>query len=290
MKFVFSGSFVPVANLPALAAAADAAGWDMMTLPDHTVNPETLSTPYPYTKDGSRRWPEFTEWPDQMVTIGACAAVTKRLRFTTGAYVLPMRSPYLAAKSISTAAVISGDRVVLTIGVGWSKDEFDIVGQDFSTRGKRTDEMVEVMRLLWSGAYVSHKGRFFQFDRIEMNPRPTKPIPIWVGGTSEAALRRAARLGDGWVTDLQPAAEIIENIAKIRQYRAEYGRAEEPFDVLGAPTDMFDADGYRRLNDQGVTRIVTQPWQIYSPGTKDLQLQKDALKRYAEDVISKFAN
>ncbi len=289
MKFVFSGSFVPVAHLPALAAAADENGWDMMTLPDHTVTPETLSTPYPYTKDGARRWPEFTEWPDQIVTMAACATVTKRLRFTTGAFVLPMRSPFLAAKAISTAVVISDNRVVLTIGVGWSKDEFDIVGQDFSTRGKRADEMVEVMRLLWTGEYVSYNGRFYKFDRIEMNPKPTKPIPIWVGGVSDAALRRAARLGDGWVTDLQPAAEIIECIAKIRQYRAEYGRAPKPFDVLAAPTDVFDVDGYRRLADQGVTRIVTQPWQIYSPGTKDLQLQKDALARYADDVFSKFA-
>ena len=289
MKFVFSGSFVPVADLPALAAAADAAGWDMMTLPDHTVNPETLTTPYPYTKDGSRRWPEFTQWPDQMVTIGACAAVTRSLRFTTGAYVLPMRSPFLAAKSISTAAVISQNRVVLTIGVGWSKDEFDIVGQDFSTRGKRADEMVEVMRLLWSGEYVSYKGRFFAFDRIEMNPAPSPPIPIWVGGTSEAALKRAARMGDGWVSDLQPAAEIVACIEKIRRYRAEYGKTPDGFDVLAAPLDVSDVDGYRKLHAQGVTRIVTQPWQIYSPGTKDLQLQKDALNRFAEDFIAKLS-
>src|SRR5579859_4694299 len=125
MKFVLSGSFTPVAHLPELAMVADQTGWDMITLSDHTVNPETLTVPYPYTSDGSRRWPEFTDWPDQIVMMGAFATVTKRLRFTTNAFVLPMRNPFLAAKAISTAAVISDNRVVLTIGVGWSKDEFE---------------------------------------------------------------------------------------------------------------------------------------------------------------------
>lgn len=289
MKFVLSGSFTPVAHLPELAVVADQTGWDMIALSDHTVNPETLTVPYPYTPDGSRRWPEFTDWPDQIVMMGAFAAITKRLRFTTTAYVLPMRNPFLAAKAISTAAVISDNRVVLTIGVGWSKDEFELLGQDFATRGKRADEMVEVMRLLWTGGYVSYHGKFYNFDRIEMNPPPTRPIPIWVGGISDAALRRCARLGDGWLTDLQSAAEIVECIGKIRRFRKESGRESNDFDVLAMPSDVFDIDGYRRLEEQGITRILSQPWQIYSPGTKDLQLEKDAIARYADEVIAKFA-
>jgi probable F420-dependent oxidoreductase len=288
MKFVLSGSFTPVAHLPELAIAADQHGWDMITLSDHTVNPQTLKTPYPYTHDGSRRWPEFTDWPDQIVMMGAFATITKRLRFTTNAFVLPMRNPFLVAKALSTAAVISGGRVVLTVGVGWSRDEFELLQQDFSTRGKRCDEMIEVMKLMWTGEYVSYQGKHYQFDRIEMNPKPPSDIPIWVGGISEPALRRAARLGEGWLTDLQPAAEILESIQKIREYRKEYGRDPDAFDVLATPMDVFDVDGYKRLEDQGVTRIMTQPWQIYSPGTKDLQLEKDAVARYADDVIAKF--
>jgi len=289
MKFVLSGSFTPVAHLPELAKTADETGWDMITLSDHTVNPETLTVPYPYTPDGSRRWPEFTDWPDQIVMMGAFATITKRLRFTTNAFVLPMRNPFLVAKAVSTAAVVSNNRVVLTIGVGWSKDEFELLQQEFSTRGKRADEMVEIMRLLWTGQYVSYHGKHYQFDRIEMNPPPTKPIPIWVGGISEAALRRAARIGDGWLSDLQSAADIVDSIKKIREYREEYGRDPNDFDVLATPMDVFDIDGYRRLKDQGVTRIMTQPWQIYSPGTKDLRLECDSIRRYADDVISKFA-
>ena len=148
--------------------------------------------------------------------------------------------------------------------------------------------MVEIMRLLWTGDYVEYHGKHYDFGRIEMNPPPTKPIPIWVGGISDAALRRAARIGDGWLTDLQPAAEIVECIGKIRQYRKEYGRDPNDFDVLATPMDVFDIDGYKRLEEQGVTRIMTQPWMIYSPGTKDLQLEKDAIARYADDVIAHF--
>jgi probable F420-dependent oxidoreductase len=289
MKFVLSGSFTPVAHLPELAVEADKTGWDMLTLSDHTVNPETLTVPYPYTADGSRRWPEFTDWPDQIVTWAACATVTKRLRFTANAFVLPARNPFLVAKAVSTAAILSNNRIVLTIGVGWSKDEFELLGQDFHTRGKRTDEMVEVMKLLWTGKYVEYHGKYYDFGRIEMNPPPSAPIPIWVGGISDAALRRCARYADGWLSDLQTSAEIAECIGKIRQYRQEYGRTPNDFDVLATPSDVFDVDGYKRIEEQGVTRILTQPWMIYSPGTKDLQLEKDAIHRYADDIISKFS-
>jgi probable F420-dependent oxidoreductase len=288
MKFVLSGSFTPVAHLPELAITADQTGWAMITLSDHTANPETLTVPYPYTPDGSRRWPEFTDWPDQIVTMGAFATVTKNIRFTTNAFVLPMRNPFQVAKAVSTAAVLSGGRVVLTIGVGWSKDEFALLGQDFSTRGKRCDEMVEVMRLLWTGQYVEYHGKYYDFPRVEMNPPPPAPIPIWVGGISEAALRRAAKLGDGWLTDLQSAADIVESIKKVRQYRLELGR-DPHFDVLATPMDVFDIDGYKRLEEQGVTHIMTQPWQIYHPGTKELDKEKDAIKRFADEVIAKFA-
>lgn len=289
MKFVLSGSFAPVAHLPELAVAADQSGWAMITLSDHTVNAETLKTPYPYTPDGARRWPEFTDWPDQIVMMGAFATITKNIRFTTNAFVLPARNPFIVAKAVSTASVVSNNRVVLTVGVGWSKDEFELLSQDFSTRGKRCDEMIEIMRLLWTGKYVSYQGKHYQFDRIEMNPPPAGYIPIWVGGISDAALRRAARLGDGWLSDLQPASDIVESIRKVREYRKEYGREPNDFDVMATPMDVFDIDGYKKLEDQGVTHIMTQPWQIYSPGTKDLQKEKDAILRYADEVIARFS-
>lgn len=173
-----------------------------MSFSDHVVHPESIRTPYPYTEDGQRRW----------------ATITKHLRFTNNIFVLPMRNPYLVAKSISTAAVISNNRIIPAIGVGWSKDEF------------------ELMRLLWSGEMVNYQGEYYQFDNMEMNPAPSEYMPMWVGGISEAAMKRAARLGDGWVTDLQTTDEIIQCVQQIQQYRKDYGRDHLPFDIMARLT------------------------------------------------------
>ncbi len=287
MKFVLSAAFSPVTQLPELAAAADACGWEAMTLSDHVVHPEVIDTPYPYTDDGSRRWEAFTEWPDPWVAIGALSAVTRRLKFTTNVFVLPMRNPFLAAKAISTAAVLSGGRVILTIGVGWSNVEFELMGQGFRNRGRRADEMIEVMRRLWTGEMVEHRGRYYAFDRLEMSPSPPSRIPIWVGGISDAALRRAAR-NDGWLSDLQSTAEIAACIERCRAFRRELGREGEPFQVMASATDAFDVDGYRRLADAGVTHVLTMPWVFYHGETAELEKKRDGIRRYADDVIARM--
>jgi probable F420-dependent oxidoreductase len=287
MKFVLSTSFSTVAHLTALAPVADSHGWHAMSFSDHVVNPETIRTPYPYTEDGSRRWEPFTDWPDPWVMIGALSTITTRLRFTNNVFVLPMRNPYLVAKAISTAAIVSGNRVTPAFGVGWSEDEFQLMQQDFRTRGKRTDEMIEVMRLLWSGEMVSYRGQHYQFDPMEMNPAPTEPVPIWIGGISDPAMRRAARLSDGWVTDLQTSREITDSIRRIATWREEYGRTGA-FDVMATPSDAYDFDAYRRLEDAGVTHILTMPWPFYHGESEDLDKKIDGVKRYADDVISRF--
>lgn len=286
MKFVLSTSFSTVAHLTQIAPVADEYGWEAMSFSDHVVHPEQISEPYPYTEDGSRRWAAFTDWPDPWVVIGALSTITQRLRFTNNIFVLPMRNPFLVAKAISTAAVVSGNRVTPAFGVGWSADEFALMQQDFRTRGKRTDEMLEIMRLLWSGEMVEYHGEHYQFERLEMNPAPSERIPIWIGGISNPAMRRAARLADGWVTDLQPSSEIIDSIDRIRQWRRDYGREQEPFEVMATPNDAWDADGYKRLEDAGVTHILTMPWAFYHGDTEDVSLKIDGVKRYADEVIA----
>lgn len=289
MKFVLSTSFSRIDQLLELAPVADDHAWEALTFSDHVVHPEIISTPYPYTEDGSRRWEAFTDWPDPWVLIGALAGVTKRIRFTNNVFVLPMRNPFLAAKAISTAAVVSNNRVTLTIGMGWSSDEFKLVEQPFERRGKRADEMVEVMRKLWTGEWVEHHGEFYDFDRLEMTPSPSEYIPIWVGGISKMAFRRAARLGDGWLSDLQTSDEIINCIKLIKDYRKDYGRDHLPFDVMASPSDAFMIDHYKRLEDEGVTHILTMPWAFYPNDKVDEVTQKsDAIKRFADDVIGKM--
>ncbi len=288
MKFVLTTSFSSIEHLTEIAPVADECGWYALSFSDHIVHPENITTPYPYTDDGSRRWPAFTDWPDPFVMIGALSPITKNIRFMNNVFVLPMRNPLLVAKTVSTAAIVSNNRVSLCIGVGWSKDEFDLLQQDFHTRGKRCDEMVEVLRLLWQGGWVEHHGKFYDFDRLEMSPAPSQEIPIWVGGISEAALKRAARLGDGWISDLQTSQEIIDCVNKIKNYRKEYGRDHLPLQVMATPSDAFDIDAYRVLEDNGITHLMTQPWPFYYGFTEDIEEKKEGVRRYAKDIVDKM--
>jgi probable F420-dependent oxidoreductase len=288
VKFVLAAAYSDPLDYLALARGAEANGFEAIAVSDHVVHPETPRTPYPYTADGSRRWPAFTPWPDPWVAIGAMAAATTRLRFLTNVFVLPMRNPFLVAKAVGTAAVMSGNRVALGVGVGWSRDEFELLGQDFATRGRRTDEMVELMRKLWTGRMIEHRGEFYACEPLEMSPAPSAPVPLYFGGLSDAALRRAARLGDGWISDIHSTAELGAFVARLARERAAHGRSSLPFAVLAAANDAFTLDGYRRLEDAGVTHLLTMPWFFYG-GESTLAAKLEALARFGDDVIAKLA-
>ena len=288
MKFVTSLAFSDPTQLCDLARAADETGWDGLVVSDHVVHPEKIATPYPYTKDGLPRWQAPTPWPDPWVAIGAMAAVTRRVRFFTGIYVLPMRNPFNVAKAVGTAAVLSGDRVTLGVGVGWMREEFQLLEQPFEQRGPRTDEMIEVIRKLWGGGMVEHHGRFYDFPRLQMSPAPTARIPILIGGVSDAALRRAGRIGDGWISDIHTTEELRGIIAKIRESRREAGREGSPLEIVAACSDAFGVDGYRRLEEIGVTHVQTMPWLFYGGPTDALDKKLEGLRRFADDVISKL--
>lgn len=288
MKFVISAAFQPPQHIIPIAQAADEAGYEAIASSDHAVYPEMLDTPYPYTDDGVRRYDETSQFPDPWVLAGALSSVTKRIRFTTNVYVLPMRNPFMAAKQVATAAALSNDRVTLTIGVGWSNLEFELVGQPFKRRGARADEMIEIMKKAWTGEWVTHEGEFYQFDRLNLTPPiPTEPIPIWVGGISDFALRRAAR-NDGWLSDLQTMEEIIACIDKVRGYRRDLGK-DERFDVMASANDASGIDDYRRLGEGGVNHILTMPWAFYHGLTDDLAKKVDGTKRFAGEVIAKMS-
>ena len=157
-----------------LARASEAAGFDAVAVSDHVVYPSYLSSQYPYTPDGRPLFSPDEDWPDPWVAIGAMAAVTTTLRFQTNVYVLPLRNPFVVAKAIGTAAYLSGDRIGLGIGAGWMKEEFDLLEQPFAKRGRRMDEMIEVIRALWQGGMVSHHGEFYDFEPVEMRPVPSR--------------------------------------------------------------------------------------------------------------------
>ncbi len=287
LEFCFSATFSAPEELVPLAQAGDAAGWSTLTVSDHLVNPVETRSTYPYTPDGSRRWEMGTPWPDPWVTIGHLAAVTTRLRFLTTVYILPARTPVHVAKQVATAAVLSGNRVDLGIGMGWMEEEFDAMGTDFRRRGKRADEMLEVMAKLWSGEVVEHHGEFFDVPPLEMLPAPSERVPVYVGGTSEAALRRAAR-HDGWVSDLHTVEELAAIRQQLERYRQEYDRTHVPFSMFGSAKDASDLDGYRRVAAAGVTHLITMPWYFYAGPEADLAGKVAGIERFAADVIDRW--
>jgi len=281
----------PVDHLIPMARAAEAAGFDTITVPDSIFFPEKVSAEYPYSADGGRFWAPETSFPDPFVSISAMVAVTERIRFLTNVVKLAIREPLSVAKQLSSMAALSHDRVGLGVGLSWIPEEFAWTHTEMRTRGKRADEMIEILKLVCSGCgpkWVEYHGKHYDFDRLMMSPAPELPVPIYVGGLSEPGFRRAARLADGWISVQNTTAEITGAIAELTRFRAEYGRSDEPFEINALPTDAWEVDGYRRLADAGVTEIQCVPWYFTGKDPDDPGNRIDSLAWFADTVISKF--
>jgi probable F420-dependent oxidoreductase len=284
MRFAISLAFQPVGELVALAREADACGYDALAIPDHVVELEELETPYPYTPDGKRRWDHAADWPDPWVLTAALAQVTERIRFFTSVYVAALRSPYQVAKSVGTAAVLSGNRVALGVGVGWCREEFALMEQDFATRGRRTDEALALMEQLWTPGWTESDGEHYPTPRLTMEPTPTARVPIYVGGLSEVAFARAAR-HDGWIGDLYTVEEAGRHARRLAEIRDENGAIGE-FRVITALTDAFLPDQFAAAEDAGVTDVWTMPWAYYHGLDATLEQKLDGIRRFAVDVVA----
>ncbi len=289
MKFTVAVAMSDPAHYLPVAACADRHGWDSIAVPDAPFFPEKVSVPSPYVDGGERFWTADTPWIDPWVAIPAMAAVTRRLRFYTHVLKLPIRHPLLVAKTVGSAAVLSGNRVGLGVGLSWIPEEFTWCGTDFATRGARADEAIAILRGLLRGGMFEFHGQHYDFGRLQMSPAPTEPVPVYVGGHSEPALRRAARLADGWCSAMTTEPETRRLIGRLRDLRAEHGRAGEPFEIQVSSIDVFDVDGYRRLEEAGVTDVITQPWLLYGGGPfASIAEKEDGIKRFADDVFPRM--
>lgn len=282
MKFCASLAFTDPRDYCELAVLAEESGWDGLVLSDHVVLPRDIASRYPYSADGRPPFDAADPWPDAWVAIAAMGAVTSRLHFLTGVYVVPMRHPFHLAKALGTASVMTGGRVSLGMGLGWMREEFELLGEDFATRAARAEEMVEVMRKLWTGESVEHHGRFYDFGPLVMRPALDAPVPIVVGGASEPAFRRVGRLGDGWMPHALSTADAAAGIARIREHRAACGRADAPLTAIVPLIDAFDPDAFRRAEDVGVTHALLAPWHP----SRALADKRDGLRRFGEQVIA----
>jgi probable F420-dependent oxidoreductase len=279
--------YTPPDQLVEIATVAEEAGFEGLLLSDHVFVPEDRQSNYPYSETGDPDFPSDAPFPDAFMTMAVLAQHTTRLRFATNVYILPLRHPVEVAKFIGSAAVYSGNRAVLGVGAGWMKDEFDVLGRVFEKRGARMDEQIEVIRKLTSGRVVEHEGEFYSFPRMQMQPAPTEPIPIWMGGQNKAALRRAGELSDGWSGSGQTYADAREVLGKLAEHRRRAGREDLPFDAivpfLEAPTD----DQRKHLVELGMTGTVSYPFPYTIGPDTTLRQKLDYLRRYGDEVIAR---
>jgi probable F420-dependent oxidoreductase len=271
-----------------LARAAEEAGFDSFVVPDSIAYPRESDSVYPFNPDGTREFLEDKPFIEPFVLVGALGMVTERIRFTTFVIKLPVRHPVHVAKLVSSAAAMCGDRLALGVGVSPWLEDYTITDTPWERRGQRMDEAIAILQGLLGGGYHEHSGPVFDLPAIKINPVPQRPVPILVGGHSDAALRRAARL-DGWMHGGGDPADLPGLLERLHAFRAAEGRAGEPFEVHVISLDAYTPDGVRRLEEQGVTDVIVGfrwPYDV-GPDPQPLQEKLDLLRRYADDVIAK---
>ena len=302
MKFAANLSGLGARHYPEVAQAAEANGFDSIWVPEHLIFPVEMPPEYSYTPD--RFPPMHADTPsfDPFVVLAGVASRTETIKLGTGVFILPLRHPIPVARAVITLDRLSGGRVLFGIGVGWLSDEFEIVGQEFSNRGRRTDEMIELIRALWSEDPVEFHGKFYDIPPVRFLPKPVRKhagIPIIVGGTSPGALRRAGRLGDGWVHHAQihaslytgeknpgvnetDFAELGDHLKVIERHRQEAERSDRQFDVIAGMGGTLES--VRRCQELGVTTCQAGPSAAGLRGTKNDFV--DWIKRFADEVIA----
>lgn len=290
MKFWQSLAFCEPAQCAEVARYAEELGFEGVTLAEHQFFPEKLSSAFPFSPDGAPLFDAEDEWPEFWPLIGAMAMTTRRLRFATAVHILPLQPPLTVARSAATAEALAPGRIVLGVGAGWMREEYDAFGIDFHTRGPRMNECIEILRGCWTGSMFEYHGEFFDFERLVVRPAPSEPIPIWIGSTSQAALRRAARLADGWICGGAPAAETIATLEQLRGLRAEAGREHLPFETLSLhPAGLQEnLDEVHRLADAGLGAIIHLPFRATLGRSSSLDQKRAYLERFAERVIARF--
>ncbi|MGV8874893.1 MAG: TIGR03619 family F420-dependent LLM class oxidoreductase [Rhodococcus sp. (in: high G+C Gram-positive bacteria)] len=260
MKFSIGVAMTPLDQLRDIAVAAEKFGFSSVALPDSLFYMETAAAEYPYTPDGVRMWTAESPWVDPFVAAAAMASVTTTLRFYTQVLKLGSRHPLLLARQLGSVAAMTDGRFGFGVGIGWAPEEFEWCGQPYARRGARVDEMLEVLDLVLGGGMVEHHGTFYDFDMLQMSPAPASRIPIYVGGHTGSALKRAARVGDGWTSAMMSFDDLTAAITRLRELRAEYGRADTPFEIQAVCIDRFGRSGYSELSDAGVTDAIVVPW------------------------------
>jgi probable F420-dependent oxidoreductase len=244
-----------------LAVEADRLGFESVWLPEHLVFATDLSTAtYPGTSRPGIK--PATPLFDAPAYLCALASVTRHVRLGTAVYLYGLRHPFVAARAFATLDHISGGRAIVGVGAGWYEGEWIAAGVDFATRGPRLDEAIAVSRRLWTEDAVEHHGTFFDFPEVAFEPKPVQErLPVIAGGESKAALRRAATLCDGWISMPQTIEGAAPQLDRLRAYRKEAGRQDEPFEITVHAYELSGPDEVAEWEALGVDRLIVRPWE-----------------------------
>jgi len=289
MRFSYAESMTDPSYYLPLARAAEAAGFDSMVVPDSICYPEESDARYPYNPDGTREFLDGKPFLEPFSLIPAMGAVTETLRFITFVLKLPIRHPVLVAKQVGSTAVLTDNRLLLGVGTSPWPEDYAVCDVPWERRGKRMDEQIDVLRGLLGGGYFEYHGEVFDVPSIKMSPTPTKPVPILIGGHHEAALRRAALVGDGWLHGGGDPEDLPGLLDRLTELRRQYGTLERDFEIEVISLDAYSVDGIQKLEELGVTGVIVgfrYPYDV-GPDTETLQTKVDNLRRFSDDVIAK---
>jgi probable F420-dependent oxidoreductase len=279
--FANSGPFSRPELFGQLAREAEEFGFESIWTVEHVVVPQP-HTPYPGSKDGQMPGGDDVAIPDPLIPLGYAAALTSRIKLATGIVILPQRHPLYLAKQLATIDLLSHGRMILGIGSGWMKEEFDAVGVDFHRRGAITDESIQAMRAVWNDNPASFHGQHFHFHDVKSLPKPIQRggVPIHVGGHSAAAARRAGKYGDGFFPTIVDPAKLKAIFATVREEAKHAGRNPDAIEFTAMGAAKLDA--VRAVEDAGVQRVV------FGPPASDPAKLRAGLERIANDIIAKI--
>lgn len=258
---------LPLDDYASIAATAEASGYDAIWLADHLVTPVQWEPTYPYHESGRPTgYGSHTPLADVWVTLGHLSCVTSRMSLGTGVYILPLRNPFVSARAAATVQQLSGGRLLLGVGAGWLPEEYAAVGESFEDRGARMDEIVDIMRKLWTGAPVEHRGEHYRFEAVQMSPPAQPAPPIVMGGITRSALQRAARLGDGWFGPVCTLEASMAARAAIEDQRHALGRGHLPFRYWVRLTEPWNPAARDALLRAGFEDAVISLGQVVEVG------------------------
>lgn len=287
MKFALLLGFSHYRDFPALARAAEAAGFNSVCMPDSLFYPKATESEYPYNDtEVVRQYISDTEFIEPFIAMATMAAATSRVRFYPSVLKVPVRQPLVLAKLLTSLAVVSNGRVALGAGLSPWKEDFTYNGVRFERRGALMDECIEIIRGVMTGKYFEYHSENYDFGPLRISPVPATPVPILIGGHSGPALKRAARLGDGWVSANSDHESLSKLIAQLNGYRREYGTADRrDFEIHVIDSNARTAADFQRLEALGATEAALIAW---APEVRDGQQQVDAIKRFGDTVIARF--